>query len=97
MYLNIFFAVLIGGLVGAAGHISKEGRIIKPRKTKKFIYLGYLEEVILGGLAAACLVTFYEPDSAFKVVSLSIIAGLGGDTLLKCLEFLKLRKEDRNQ
>ncbi|MEH7526077.1 DUF4257 domain-containing protein, partial [Bacillus sp. JJ1503] len=86
MYLNIFFAFLIGGLVGAAGHIRKEGRIIKPRKTKKFIYLGFLEEVILGGLAAACLITFSEPDSAFKVVSLSIIAGLGGDALLRGLE-----------
>lgn len=96
MYLNIFFAVLIGGLVGAAGHIRKEGRLIKPRKTKKFIYLGFLEEVILGGLAATCLVTFSEPDSTLKVVSLSIIAGLGGDTVLRCIEILKIREKDQN-
>ncbi|KAB2337607.1 DUF4257 domain-containing protein [Cytobacillus depressus] len=94
MYLNIFFAVLIGGLVGVAGHIKKEGRIIKPRKTKKFIYLGFLEEVILGGLTAACLVIFSAPDSALKVIALSIIAGFGGDSLLRFLELVKTRQKD---
>lgn len=94
MFLNITFALLIGGLVGVVGHIRKEGRIVKPRKTKKFIYLGVLEEVLMGALAAVFLVVSSDPDSTLKVLVLSVMAGFGGDALLACLEFLKIRHKD---
>lgn len=94
MLMNITFAFLIGGLVGVAGHLRKEGKLIMPRKTKKFIYLGFWEEVISGGLVAILLVIYSEPNSTLKFVLLSIIAGFGGDALLKCLEFLKIRQKD---
>ncbi|KOP82229.1 DUF4257 domain-containing protein [Cytobacillus solani] len=94
MLLNIIFAVLIGGLVGVAGHLSKEGKLVVPRKTKKFIYLGFWEEVILGALGAVFLVVYTDPDSTLKVILLSIIAGFGGEALLKGLELLKVRQKD---
>ncbi|WP_026583325.1 DUF4257 domain-containing protein [Bacillus sp. J33] len=94
MFLNITFALLIGGLVGVVGHIRKEGKMVKPRKTKKFIYLGVLEEVIMGALAAVFLVVSSDPESTLKVVLLSVIAGFGGDALLTCLEFLKIRHKE---
>lgn len=94
MFLNITFALLIGGLVGVVGHIRKEGKMIKPRRTKKFIYLGVFEEVIMGALAAVFLVVSSDPDSALKVVLLAVIAGFGGDALLTCLDFLKIRHKE---
>ncbi|RBP95364.1 uncharacterized protein DUF4257 [Cytobacillus firmus] len=94
MFLNITFALLIGGLVGVVGHIRKEGKMVKPRRTKKFIYLGVLEEVIMGALAAVFLVVSSDPDSALKVVLLAVIAGFGGDALLTCLDFLKIRHKE---
>lgn len=96
MLINILFAFLIGGLVGVAGHLRKEGKLIMPRKTKKFIYLGFWEEVISGGLVAILLVIYSEPDSTLKIVLLSILAGLGGDAMLKGLEFLKIRQKDNS-
>lgn len=96
MLLNILFAVLIGGLVGVAGHLRKEGKLIMPRKTKKYIYLGFWEEVISGALVAVLLILYSDPDSKINVILLSIIAGFGGDGLLKLLEFLKIRQKDNN-
>jgi Protein of unknown function (DUF4257) len=94
MFLNITFALLIGGLVGVVGHIRKEGKMVKPRRTKRFIYLGVFEEVIMGALAAVFLVVTSDPDSALKVVLLAVIAGFGGDALLTCLDFLKIRHKE---
>ncbi|QED46512.1 DUF4257 domain-containing protein [Cytobacillus dafuensis] len=96
MLMNIIFAVLIGGLVGVAGHIRNEGKLVMPRKTKKFIYLGFWEEVILGAIGAVFLVVYTDPDSTLKVIFLSIIAGFGGDVLLKFLELLKIRQKDNS-
>ncbi|WP_210367463.1 DUF4257 domain-containing protein [Bacillus sp. REN3] len=89
MLENILFAMLIGGFVGMAGHVRKRGKIIKPRKTKKFIYLGFLEEVIMGALAAVLLVISSEADSLLRVLFISIMAGFGGDAILRGLEFIR--------
>jgi hypothetical protein len=94
MLINIAFALLIGGLVGIVGHVRKKGKIIKPRKTKKFIYLGFLEEVLMGALTAVVLVISADTDSLFRVVFISILAGIGGDAFLKGLE---LFRTDENQ
>jgi hypothetical protein len=87
--MNIVFALLIGGLVGIVGHVRKKGKIIKPRKTKKFIYLGFLEEVLMGALTAVVLVISADIDSLFRVVFISILAGIGGDAFLKGLEIFR--------
>lgn len=87
--MNIVFALLIGGLVGIVGHVRKKGKIIKPRKTKKFIYLGFLEEVMMGALTAVVLVISADTDSLFRVVFISILAGIGGDAFLKGLEIFR--------
>jgi hypothetical protein len=87
--MNIVFALLIGGLVGVVGHVRKKGKIIKPRKTKRFIYLGFLEEVLMGALTAVVLVISADIDSLFRVVFISILAGIGGDAFLKGLEIFR--------
>jgi hypothetical protein len=94
MWMNISFALLIGGLVGIVGHVRKKGKIIKPRKTKKFIYLGFLEEVLMGALTAVVLVISADTDSLLRVVFISILAGIGGDAFLNGLEFFRT---DQNQ
>jgi hypothetical protein len=89
MVRNIVFALLIGGLVGIVGHVRKKGKIIKPRKTKKFIYLGFLEEVLMGALTAVILVISSDTDSLLRVVLISILAGIGGDALLNGLDLFR--------
>lgn len=86
---NIAFALLIGGLVGIMGHVRKRGKIIIPRRTKKFIYLGFLEEVLMGSFTAVVLVISADTDSLFRIIFISILAGLGGDAFLKGLEVFR--------
>lgn len=90
MMENIIFAMLIGGFVGLTGHVRKRGKIVMPRKTKKFIYLGFFEEILTGGLAAALLVVSAEADSLLRVFLMSIMAGFGGDALLRGLELFRV-------
>lgn len=95
MLKNIAFALLIGGLVGIVGHVRKKGKIIKPRKTKKFIYLGFLEEVLMGALTAVVLVISSDTDSLFRVVFISILAGVGGDAFLNGLDFFRKNQTEK--
>ncbi|KKK39513.1 hypothetical protein WQ57_02150 [Mesobacillus campisalis] len=89
MLTDILFAVIIGGFVGMAAHVRKKGKIVMPRRTKKFIYLGFLEEVLTGSIAALLLVVSSGAGSTLRVVFVSIIAGFGGDAILRGLEFLR--------
>lgn len=89
MMSNIVFALLIGGLVGIFGHVRKKGKLIMPRKTKKFIYLGFLEEVLMGAFTAVLLVVSSDTDSIFRVVLISILAGIGGDAFIRGLEVFR--------
>ncbi|PLR94814.1 DUF4257 domain-containing protein [Bacillus sp. T33-2] len=92
MLENIIFAIIIGGFVGMAGHVKKRGKIIRPRKTKKFIYLGFLEDVLMSILAAVLLVISSGADTFLRVLLLSIIAGFGGEAILKVLELFQTDK-----
>lgn len=87
---HLIFAVVIGGFVGLTAHVRKRGKIIMPRRTKKFIYLGFLEEILTGSLAAALLVVSSEADSLLRVFLMSIMAGFGGDALLRGLELFRI-------
>lgn len=95
MFENILFSLVIGGFVGLTAHVRKRGKIIMPRRTKKFIYLGFLEEILTGSLAAALLVVSSEADSLLRVFLMSIMAGFGGDALLRGLELFRIGS--RNQ
>ncbi|MBN6887321.1 uncharacterized protein DUF4257 [Cytobacillus horneckiae] len=91
MLMNITFAALIGGLVGVAGHIKRVGKLVKPRVTKKFIYLGFLEDILMGGLASIFLVATTNPDSPTAIFILSLFAGMGGEAILRFLDLLKIK------
>ncbi|NKE06539.1 MULTISPECIES: DUF4257 domain-containing protein [Mesobacillus] len=90
MLENIIFALVIGGFVGLTAHVRRRGKIIMPRRTKKFIYLGFFEEILTGSLAAALLVVSSEADSLLRVFLMSIMAGFGGDALLRGLELFRI-------
>lgn len=89
MLTNIIFSLVIGGSVGIIGHVRKYGKIIMPRKTKRFIYLGFLEELLLGSVAALLLVLYAAPNSFVEMIIFSIIAGIGGDAVLIRFKLLK--------
>ncbi len=97
MLENMIFAMVIGGFVGLTAHVRKRGKIIMPRKTKKFIYLGFLEEILTGSLAAALLVVSSEADSMLRVFLMSIMAGFGGDALLRGLELFLISSGNTNR
>jgi hypothetical protein len=91
--MDIIFSIVIGGLVGFVGHVRKHGKIVMPRKTKKFIYLGFLEEVLLGATASVLLVLYTAPNSLVEIIIFSIIAGIGGDTVLNRVKTLSEESE----
>lgn len=90
---HIAFALLIGGIVGFIGHVRKKGKIIRPRKTKKFIYLGFLEDVLMGAFTAFLLVISSGADSFFRIAFVSILAGIGSEALLKGVEVFRVEQK----
>ncbi|MFP5111356.1 DUF4257 domain-containing protein [Bacillaceae bacterium C204] len=97
MLADIIFSIVIGGTVGIVGHVRKHGKIIMPRKTKKFIYLGFLEELLLGAVAALLLVLYTAPNSTVENILFSIIAGIGGDAVLSKIKLLNQTEKDNNE
>lgn len=89
MLLNLVLAIFIGSSMGLLGHAKKQGKIEKPRITKRFIYLGFLEEMIIGTVAAVLIVVSSDTDSVFRVVFLSILAGYGGDRIIQTFELVR--------
>lgn len=89
MLMDIIFSLVIGGSVGILGHVRKHGKIIMPRRTKKFLYLGFLEEVLLGAIASLLLVLYTAPNSFVEILIFSIIAGITGDTVLYQFRIVK--------
>lgn len=97
MLADIIFSIVIGGTVGIVGHVRKHGKIIMPRKTKKFIYLGFLEELLLGAVAALLLVLYTAPNSTVENILFSIIAGIGGDAVLSKIKLINQTEKNNNE
>ncbi len=89
MLLHLVLAVIIGGCMGLLGHAKKQGKIEKPRITKRFIYLGFFEEMIIGTVAAVLVVVSSEAESISRVVFLSILAGYGGEKIMQRFEIVR--------
>ncbi len=96
MLADIIFSIVIGGTVGIVGHVRKYGKIVMPRKTKKFIYLGFLEELLLGAVAALLLVLYTAPNSLVENILFSVIAGIGGDAVLSKIKLIN-QTEKKNE
>lgn len=93
MLVDIIFSLVIGGTVGIVRHVRKHGKIIMPRKTKRFIYLGFLEELLLGAVAALILILYTAPNLLVENILFSVIAGMGGDAVLSKI---KLNQTEKN-
>ncbi|WHY68833.1 DUF4257 domain-containing protein [Neobacillus sp. SuZ13] len=93
MLVDIIFSLVIGGTVGIVGHVRKHGKIIMPRKTKRFIYLGFLEDLLLGAVAALILILYTAPNLLVENILFSVIAGMGGDAVLSKI---KLNQTEKN-
>ncbi|MCC3358633.1 DUF4257 domain-containing protein [Bacillus sp. REN16] len=89
MLLHLMLAIFIGGSMGLLGHAKKQGKIEKPRVTKRFIYLGFLEEMIIGTVAAVLVVASSDTESIFRVVFLSILAGYGGERIMQRVDLVR--------
>ncbi|WP_066308060.1 DUF4257 domain-containing protein [Bacillus sp. FJAT-29814] len=95
MFVDIIFSVVIGGTVGISGHVRKHGKMIIPRRTKKFFYLGFLEEMLLGAIAALLLVLYTAPHSYVETIILSLLAGLTGDVALSSYKLIKQNNDEQ--
>jgi hypothetical protein len=67
--------------MGIIGHVRKNGKMIMPRRTKKFLYLGFMEEMLFGAIASLLLVLYAVPNSFVEIIIYSIFAGVAGDTV----------------
>ncbi|MGG1679894.1 DUF4257 domain-containing protein [Neobacillus sp. NRS-1170] len=95
MFIDIIFSLVIGGTVGIIGHVRKHGKIIMPRKTKKFLYLGFLEEMLLGAVAALLLVLYTAPNSYVENIIFSLVAGIAGDAALSGFKLIKQNSDEK--
>ena len=95
MLTDIIFSLVIGGSVGIIGHVRKHGKIVMPRKTKRFLYLGFLEELLLGAIASLLLVLYTAPNSFVEITVFSIIAGISGDVVLSKFKLLNQNSEEK--
>jgi hypothetical protein len=93
VWKDIIFSMVIGGTVGIIGHVRKHGKIIMPRKTKRFIYLGFFEEMLLGAVTALLIQFYTTPNSMVETIFLSTLAGISGDILLTRIRELNGNKE----
>ncbi len=57
--------------------------------TKKFIYLGFIEDWLVGMIAATLLVLSSNPESSLHLIILSIISGYGGEAVLRSFDFVR--------
>ncbi|WP_423797998.1 DUF4257 domain-containing protein [Neobacillus sp. SAB-20_R2A] len=92
---DIIFSLVIGGTVGILGHVRKHGKIVMPRRTKKFLYLGFLEEMLLGAIAALLLVFYTVPNSFIENIFFSLIAGISGDAALTSYKIIRQHNEEK--
>ncbi|WP_223820989.1 DUF4257 domain-containing protein [Bacillus sp. S3] len=93
--MDIIFSLVIGGSVGIIGHVRKYGKIVMPRKTKRFIYLGFLEELLLGAIASLLLVLYTSPNSLVEITIFSIIAGVSGEAVLSKFKLLQENNDEK--
>lgn len=87
--------MVIGGTVGLVGHVRKHGKIIMPRKTKRFIYLGFIEEMLLGAVAALLIMLYTTPNSLVETIFISVLAGISGDIMLT--RFKSIHEKEENE
>ncbi|MCM3766058.1 DUF4257 domain-containing protein [Neobacillus niacini] len=97
MLADIIFSLVIGGTVGIVGHVRKHGKMIMPRRTKKFIYLGFLEEMLLGAIAALLIVFYTAPNSYVENIIFSLIAGIAGDAALSSYKLIKQNNAEKSK
>jgi Protein of unknown function (DUF4257) len=93
--VDMIFSVVIGGTVGIAGHVRKHGKMVIPRRTKKFLYLGFLEEMLLGAIAALLLVLYTAPNSYVETIIFSLLAGITGDAALSSYKLIKQNNDNQ--
>ncbi|MFZ7943673.1 DUF4257 domain-containing protein [Neobacillus sp. 19] len=93
--MDIIFSLVIGGSVGIIGHVRKYGKIVMPRKTKRFIYLGFLEELLLGAIASLLLVLYTSPNSLVEITIFSIIAGISSEAVLSKFKLLQENNDEK--
>ncbi|MFY4774500.1 DUF4257 domain-containing protein [Metabacillus sp. RGM 3146] len=93
MLQAVLVAACIGGVMGLLGHIKRKGRLEKPRMTKRFVYIGFWEDILIGIAAAILLVLSSEPKTSLQLVILSIVAGYSGDAVLRSFDFVRQNED----
>ncbi|MRX73959.1 DUF4257 domain-containing protein [Bacillus lacus] len=89
MLHQLIVAFIIGGLMGVLGHVKQKGRLERPRKTKRYIYLGYWEEFLMGSIASILAVLSSNPESSFQLVVIAVVAGYSGEAVLRSFDFVR--------
>ena len=74
--------------MGVLGHVKK--RTTRETENNETIHLPWIfEDILVGMVASILLVLSAEPDSGIQLVVLSIIAGYGGEAVLRSFDFVR--------
>lgn len=78
-------AILIGGGIGLVSHlIRNKNRIIRPRRLRNSLDLGFWADIIYGSVAAVLTVTYLlpMPQNYGTLIAYSILAGMSAQSVL---------------
>ncbi|QPC48099.1 DUF4257 domain-containing protein [Mangrovibacillus cuniculi] len=87
---HVLLASGIGLLMGMFIHVRVNGKLKKPRNTKKFFYPGCLEDMFWGAVAGALLVIVSDPADWWRSIFLGIIGGYSGEQIVRQFEYHKI-------
>ena len=78
-------AILIGGGIGFVSHlIRNKNKMIRPRKLKHSLDMGFWADIIYGAVAAVLTVTYLLPipENYGTLIAYSILAGMSAQSVL---------------
>lgn len=85
MFKTLLIAFLVGGFTNLIVEAKNNGGLVFPHKLKTKLRLGFIDDFLIGGFAGMLFVAFVEPETLFKIISLSILGGFGGIATLERL------------
>jgi len=97
-FLNVLVAFVCGGVAGFGLHLATHKKSMDvPKRTKTGWYLGFIADMVIGGIAAVLAVTFIVPEAETwrTIVGVSFLAGVSGESVLlrRSLDNEKIKNE----
>lgn len=94
--LTLLISFVLGGFTNMFVEMKQNNGLVLPKKMKTKWKLGFISDFLLGGITGLLFVSFVEPDSLYKIISLSILGGFGGIATIERLYGNQIDEKQEN-